>query len=781
MILNRTNKTTLDEFLEKRGIEKNNFHLKENSILLQKILFMKRHQKNNTNYNQYFTNLTLNNFYLNQSSKRKNIFTRLQKSTKDNALFNENNKEQKKNIIYMNYISNFNKNSKDKNEKIKEEKKYDNLSINCNLFKDTLNTKDEKEKEYIFQTSTRRNNTSNENILNRINRNNTIDNNKYQNNTSLNKRFFETTWKLRANKWKDLIPKTNKKIIYKKKIKGETFNKKKPVSRNRISLLFPPNQSKENSICNSIDFSIINKTPYTTEKKCALSKTSENFFILSKKRQNNIKKINLNKNEIHTRNIKFMNHFIKYCYLYYIIIIKKFFNNLKKLNIPGLSNLISNSKRNNIFEEFNKEDFDRETINYKTMDNFFNDGINLSYISANKNKKNLVYNRNKRILNQKYQINNLMKILDISHIENEKSISNYEKEKYNFDNENKDIKRKKEQENNDNDIQRSPFFNGKSNISKNNTDIKDKDNIIGFIQVNNEINPFKIKNNNINFFNETKTHISENTFQVNEDEILSFRQKTSNDKKSIIKLLSSKTKDNKLNIDIKYFPYSFNKKKTNKYFNNELSIEKNNFKINNNLRIKKISMRVKNSKMIKEKEDYIDLTNEENKKNYLYSLSIIKEEDDEKNINDSSLLKSIPKKKIDHYFNISNNSKLYSKTSVEKLIDGDKVIKEEDMDNILFSNSSSYRGGYNKRSQEIMVVSNFCSVMRSRINRKENAKLLINGILILIQFFGNLCFNIRKSTFAKMKMSWKIKKVITSIIRYTLKKSYKKIKSGNKI
>ena len=76
MILNRTNKTTLDEFLEKRGIEKNNFHLKENSILLQKILFMKRHQKNNTNYNQYFTNLTLNNFYLNQSSKRKNIFTR---------------------------------------------------------------------------------------------------------------------------------------------------------------------------------------------------------------------------------------------------------------------------------------------------------------------------------------------------------------------------------------------------------------------------------------------------------------------------------------------------------------------------------------------------------------------------------------------------------------------------------------------------------------------------------------------------------------------------------
>ena len=777
MIQNRTNKTSLDEFLEKRGIEKNNFHLKENSILLQKILFMKRHQKNNTDYNLYYPNLTLNNFYLNQNSKRKNILTQFQKNTKENILFNENNNKQKKNIIYMNYISNFNKNSKDKNEQKKEGKKYDNLSINCNLFSDSLNNKNEKETEYIFHTSTKSIDTSNENILNRINRINT-NYNKYKNNNSLNKRFFETTFKKRTNRLQDLILKSNKKLIYKKKITVEKFKKKKPISRNRISLLFPSNHSKENSICNSIDFSIINKASYTTEKKCTLSKTSENFFILSKKRQKNQEKINPNKNQIHTRNIKFMNHFIKYCYLYYILIIKKFFNNLKKISSPNLSYLISNYKRSNIFEDFNKDDFDRETMNYKTMDNFFNDGINLSFISANKTKKDLVYNRNKRILNQKYQINNLIKILDISHIENEKSISNYESQKYNFDNENNDIKHDKNKEKND--IQTSPFFNGKSNISNYNTDIKDKDNIIGFIQINNEINPFKLKDNNINFFNEPKTQNSERTIPANEDEILSFRQKTSDNKKNIIKLFSVKTQDNKLNIDIKYFPNTYYKKKTNKYSNNELSIEKNNFKIYNNRRIKKISMRLKNNRIIKEKEDYIDLTNEENRKNYLYSLSIIKEEDDEKNINDSSLVKGIPMKKIEHYFSISNNSKLYSKASVEKLIDGEKVIKEEDMDNILLSNSSSYRG-HNKRSQEIMVVSNFCSVMRSRINRKENAKSLINGILILIQFFGNLCFNIRKATFEKMKIFWKIKRLITYIIRFTLKKSYKKIKIGNRI
>ena len=776
-MINRINKTSLDEFLERRGIEKNNFHLKENSILLQKIISMKRHTKNNSNFNQYYPNLTLNNFYLNQNSNRKNIHTRLIKRPKENQILNN---QQKKNTIYMNYISHFNKDSKDKekNEKTKEEKKYDNLSLNHNLFTDTLNSKNEKEKEYIFHTSTKPIDKSNEIILNRINRNKKNDN-RHTNNNSFNKRFFETTFKSRGNKWKDLLLKSKRNLVYKKKIYSETFKKKKPLSRNRISLLFPPNHSKENSICNSIDFSIINKTSFITEKKSALSKTSENFFISSKKQQN-IKKISQNKNQIRSRNIKFMNHFIKYCYLYYIIIIKKFFNNFKKISVPSLSNLISNHKKGNIFEEFNKDDFDRETINYKTMDNFFNDGVNLSFISMNKNKKNFVYNRNKRILNQKYQINNLMKILDISHIENDKSISNCENQKHNFDNENNDIKYEKDKENND--IERSPFFNGKSNMSKNYTEIKDrdkdKDNIIGFIQINNEINPFKIKNNNINFFNEMKNQNSENTFTSNDDEILSFRQKTPDNKKNIIKIFTAKSDDNKLNIDFKYFPNICNNKKSSKYSNNELSIEKNNFKINNNPRIKKITMRLKNSRIIKEKEDYIDLTNEENRKNYLYSLSIIKEEDDEKNITDSSLVKGIPIKKFEHYFNISNNSKLYSKASIEKLIDGEKVIKEEDMDNILFSNSSSYRG-HNKRSQEIMVVSNFYSVMRNRVNRKENAKSLINGILILIQFFGNLCFNIRKSTYEKIKMDWKIKILIIGIIRRILKKPFMKIKMGN--
>lgn len=804
MIPNRNTRISLDEFLERRGIEKNNFHLNENSVLLQKILMMKGHKTKN--YNQFRPNYTLNNFYTNHNTKRKIFLNRLQKRTKEYKIFNENN-NQKKNTIYNNFVSNLGIISKEKenNNNLNEENNYDNLSINCNLFSDTLNGKNEVNKEYIFHTSTKLVDISNESILNRINRNN---DSKYNNsNDSFNNRFFETTYKIRANNLKKNFFKTNKKLVYKKKINTDKFKKKKPLSRNRISLLFPENNnSKENSICTSIDFSIINKGS-DINKSNFFSTTNENFYILSKN-TNNANKTNnktVNNNQIKIRNIKFLNHFIKYCYLYYIIIVKKFFNNLKKIKLETfseLSHLISNHKNNKLFEEFNKDDFDRETINYKTSENFYTDGINLSNISANKNNnnKNFVYNRRKRISNQNYQTKNLMKILNDSKIENEKSISNYDNTKYSFDNENdKNDKYNKDTNkeiNNDNE-KSSPFFNGKNNYSDNinNNDklnfskniIKSnnsemKDNIIGFIQINNEINPFKIKNSHINFFDEAKNQILEKSIQQNEEEILSFRQKNpeinnnQNNFQSLINILNTKTEDNKLFIDIKYLPNTNYKQNSNKFKENELNIEKNSFQIYNK-RIKKISVRVKDSRLIKEKEDYIDLNNNENRKNYLYSLSIIKEEDDEKYINDSSLQKKIPLKKIDYYFNLSNNSKLISKTSIEKLIDGDKIIKEEDMDNILDQSSSRYNRNKNK-SQEIMVVSNFSSIMRNRIHRKENAKSLINGILILIEFFGSLCFDIRKNTYFKLKMNWKIRKMIYYIKRYALKKSYKIIKFG---
>ena len=769
MISNGKSKISLEEFLQTRGISTNNFHLNEKSILLQKIINMKRYQKNN-NYSKYL----LNEIYMNQNTKRKTLNDRLIK--KDNSYNNFNiNNNQRKNTIYNNYISNFGNAIKPINLKKREKNQNENLSINYNYFNDTLRTGNKKtEKEYIFHTSPKPLDTSNESILNRINRTN---NEKY-NNIGLNSfRHFQTSFKRSNNKFNDIIHRTDKKFIYKKKLQNDKFKKKPHVSRNRAALFLTGNNSKENSICNSIDFSIINRTS-TNDKNYSLSKTSESFYILANRKMN---KTFQNKNPIHTRNIKFLNHFIKYCYLYYIIIVKKFFNNLKKITLDiysnNLSNLISNKKR--LFEEFNQDDFDRETIKNKTSDNFF-DGSNLSFISTNKKiNKGFVYNRNKRIFNQNYQIKNLMNLLNNSRIEN-KNITNYENKKFAFDNE-QEV----------NNSKRSPFFYGKnsnnifsendkinlskSNIKSKNSDVKD--NIIGFIQINNEINPFKIKNNNINFFNETKN-------QINEDEILSFRKKNSenntNKSNPIINILNTNTTDNKLNIDMKYMSYSYAIKGSNKFNNNKLILE--NFCLQivnnnsyNNKRIKKISLRVKNSRLIKEKEDYIDLNNNENRKKYLYSLSVIKEEDDEKYNNDSSFKRSNPFKKMEHYYNISNNSKLISKASIEKLIDGEKVINEEDIDYILNKSSSRYKCN-SKKSQEIMVVSNFGSIMRNRINRKENAKSLIHGILILIKFFGSLCFKIRKYTYLKLKMNWKICRLITHIIRYGLKNEYKRIK-----
>ena len=94
------------------------------------------------------------------------------------------------------------------------------------------------------------------------------------------------------------------------------------------------------------------------------------------------------------------------------------------------------------------------------------------------------------------------------------------------------------------------------------------------------------------------------------------------------------------------------------------------------------------------------------------NLSTIKEEE-------SSITKTV--KKNQNYYPISNNSKLFSKISLEKLIDGEKKINEEDIDKILMNSLSDYNSNFYKlkklkkwQSQEILVVSNFNSVMRNR-------------------------------------------------------------------
>ena len=310
---------------------------------------------------------------------------------------------------------------------------------------------------------------------------------------------------------------------------------------------------------------------------------------------------------------------------------------------------------------------------------------------------------------------------------------------------------------------------------------------MGFIQINNEINPFNIKDNNINFFDkDIKNKLSKNKIlilpqnQQCNDEILSFRKRDEPEKNNkekinnIIIINNFTSEDKKINIEIKYINNNLFKNSIHENFNN-LKINKFYLEFNKRKRIKKISARFIEAGLIKEKE-YINQLDDNNL--FMNNLSIIKEEE-------SPIMHTF--KKMKNYYPISNNSKLYSKSSVEKIIDGDKEINEDDIDKILMGSLSENKDKYyncnklkNWQSQEIMVVSNFNSIMRSRINRKENAKLLIEGILYLIKFFSILCFNIRRNTFIKLKWNWKLNKLRNYVILFCIKSNIKQSRIDKK-
>ena len=401
---------------------------------------------------------------------------------------------------------------------------------------------------------------------------------------------------------KPIIIKNNKKIneiIYSKKNKNDKIDKNKfnmtntNISRNKKSHFFTQNNSKSksknktNSISHSIDFSIINKINLKDNfNNAILSKTSDNFFILNEKKKSNnnssqTRLVNGYNNS--SKNIMFLTHFIKYCYIYFIQIIKKFFNNLKKIKdekmkIKNMLNKNKNNRKNNLFNEFNKDDFDKETIKNRTSDNFFDvNGLNdksFSFISEPGN--NIIYNRIKRINKQNYQEKNLLQILNTAKVENccgEKIVVS---KKNCFDNENVKENEKKD------DIVHSPFFmrniqttkdkfslesqSGKIILTKN--EMKEKssfcqEEITGFVQNNEDIKQVNIKDTNINFLDNIKTKISLNNIFLQEgqnlstDEILSFRKKTENNNNinnnnNIIVTNSIVSSDHRINIDIKY-------------------------------------------------------------------------------------------------------------------------------------------------------------------------------------------------------------------------------------
>ena len=769
MLLRKQKKVNLDTFLSQRGINTlNNYHLEENSIFLRRVLNFRRHKKT-MSHNFFQSSIDSipkdkiyksikNSFYISspQSKKKLNYHSKLNSDT-----VSENSE---KNIIFES--RNFMNNYKSKN------KFYYSLA-----------------------------NKSNEDILNRFNRNKNYKMKKLSTNDSKYMDSFSS-----YNTPDKEIVKNNKKIkkfLYTKKNKNSKFKftyNNTPTNLSRNNLKYSHTQknsnSKKNKISNIIDFSIIDKVNKRNNdiNGRILSKTSDNFYILNSRTQTKVKSSHLSTEKINkNKALKFFNHFIKYCYTYFILIIKKFFNNIKR--IKNEKSKIRNNSNNNcsLFEEFNKDDFDKETIKNKTSDNFF-DGLNENSFSfTSEFKKNFVYNRQKRINNQNYQEKNLIQILNMTKMDYTKII-NLEKTRNCFDNEqinDNHINNYNGNINNKNEVNHSPFFNSKiqpiKKANENNNLLNNNNANNNYVMGNEELNIYNFKN--VELFGDKKKDktprnkilIAPENIQCNQinDDILSFRKKNISEN-IIIKNYNESSSDSKLSIDVKYMSGYFLKNSSVPYNNSDLKINKFYFSLLSNIsKIKKITARLKDCKIVKEKEDVIAKGYNNYNNNYLfYNLSTIKEED-ERAKNESPFIQTF--KKTENYYPISNNSKLYSNTSVEKIIDGDKEIKEDDIDIILMDSLSGCK--YNRvkklkswQSQEIMVVSNFNSIMRNRINRKENAKLLIKGILCIIRFFSILCFNIRKDTYMQLKKIWKINKFVNHLIIFCFKSNLKKVK-----
>ena len=804
MLLKKQKKINIDTFLTQRGINLSNYKLGDSSVFLGRVLKAKKNKKNLKNKFPFST--------VRNSPIKNLLFNSLVSNNNDSKIYNNNNKSKqfiyKKSCFLNSHIKSKSSITNDINDSKSifdyEEKKAINPSKGFNTNK-KLNKNN-------FSSFMKNMNHSTE-ILNRFNRNKNTELIK-TNEKKIN--YLDILFTPNPRK-KPIIIKNNKKIneiIYSKKNKNDINDKFKfnltntNISRNKKSRFFTQNNSKSksknktNSISHSIDFSIINKINLKDNfNNAILSKTSDNFFILNEKKKSNTNSSQtriFNHNINSSKNILFLTHFIKYCYLYFIQIIKNFFNNLKKIKdekmkIINKYNKNKNNRKNNLFDEFNKDDFDKETIKNRTSDNFFDaNGYNdksFSFISESGN--NIIYNRIKRINNQNCQEKNLLQIINTAKIENYNNKKIVVSKKNCFDNENV-----KENEKKDDNVH-SPFFmrniqttkdkfpleseSGKIILTKNEMKEKSRfcnDNVSGFFQINEDINQFNNKETNINFLDkDIKTKISLNNIflqenqNLSQDEILSFRKKTENNINNSINIIainSIVTSDHRINIDIKYI--NDNNFSSSAYLHNNidinLQIDKFFFEyILNKKKLKKISIRLIDAKFVKEKEEIVH----RNKDYFLNNLSTIKEEE-------SPMTKTVQKN--ENYYPLSNNSKLFSKISVEKIIDGQKRINEEDIDKILMNSLSDYNNNYYKQkklkkwqSQEIMVVSNFNSAMRNRRNRKENAKLLIEGILCLIKFFGVLCFKIRKECFIKIKWNWKIKRFVNYLINFYTKKN----------
>lgn len=305
-----------------------------------------------------------------------------------------------------------------------------------------------------------------------------------------------------------------------------------------------------------------------------------------------------------------------------------------------------------------------------------------------------------------------------------------------------------------------PFEKEVNKKNNNNEDNTNKGETRGSTKLSDLINNSKIMTNNINNNNNNDGEIFENinineAFQENnnqlkkifsDEDFIKTKKQIINNNGTSEKYQSRNNNNNQQN-QLKDLVITSNKvisnndnNLKNKYCNTTVSI--NNFNSDNGnhtklakKKIMKVSTRLKGAGMVIEKKEPVsDIKKYNEFQNLHMKINSQEKITKSKFINDED----------------SSDSRLYEH-SIENILSG-KVFKEDDLDKILLNQSNQSNQSTSKdlnlsryKSQETMVVAKINKIKGDK--KKKNKKVLIEGVIVLIQVCSSITFNIHREIF----------------------------------
>ena len=376
-------------------------------------------------------------------------------------------------------------------------------------------------------------------------------------------------------------------------------------------------------------------------------------------------------------------------------------NNIQKLNDSN-----ENSNNNIIKNSSNKNEIKEKEKNINKIENLEN---NYKIISKEISLKNSVIKPNNKINVNTLNINNLPH-LNISDIDdnlntmaiNDEINTNFNKENQNFFEEKEDNMKKIDEDS----IDTIPINEEKSTVN---------------ISFKNEFNDFWMKNDNL----PTELLVNQNEFKNSLNKYIFIN------KNNFIYKNNQKVSGSSLNINKKTDILSKNKKgeKENKFAYqlsepNFENINKNNLYDFNSLKIKKEEEKSSNSKIKKiyKNENYYE---------------------DKKNNNKENVLNSNEKKNKEyHKININKNQKDRKQIAPKEI---DKKIEEDENENIIDKNKTSFRDNNNKKENDNLFDEEEIKIVVKNINNLYDNESIQRKLLITENNINKL-FNNKNKT-----------------------------------